>query len=146
MALITPYCTLVEADVFLSTSSTWNNASDTEKNSALFWGRIYIDSKYACVDWTTLDTTPSYPEELKYANALLAEAYIDGTLFDVDETGNRVLTSKRVKAGDVEVEKRYQGDRSFSIGNKIDEFPEVTALLAEYCNKKNKNPILITRV
>lgn len=146
MALIDSYCTIAEADVFLANSAIWSEATDTEKTSALFWGRMYIDSKYTCVDWATLDTTPDYPEELKYANALLAEAYLDGSLFEFDETGGRVLTSKRIKADTIEIEKRYQGDRSFSTGSALDPFPEITALLTTWCTKQGTNPHLITRV
>lgn len=146
MALVDPYCTIIEADVFLTDSAIWLAATEAEQNKALYWGRIYIDATYTCVDWTTLDTDPSYPEELKYANALTAEAYLNGDLYEVSETGDRAVTSIKVKAGDVESEKRYQGDRAFSMGSAIDQFPEITAVLENYCSKKGKNPNLITRV
>lgn len=137
MALIDPYCTIVEADAFLDTSSSWNAVSDSEKTTALFWGRTYLDSYYTCINWDdelVNDLYPDYPDNLKYANALLADEYIKGNLFKVSATGNKEIVKKRVKAGDVESETTYRGEAGTDSGVGIDPFPEVTSLLAEWCS------------
>lgn len=137
MALVDPYCTIAEADVFLATSSSWNAATDSEKTIALFWGRTYIDSNYSCMDWTDTTLFPDYPdlpENLKYANALLADEYLNGNLFNVTPAGNKEVVKKRVKAGDVESETTYRGESGTDSGGDVDPFPAVSALLSEWCS------------
>lgn len=104
MPLITPYCSEAEADVFLAASIIWGAATPSEKQQALFWGRVWLDSNLTCPN---LD--PAVPSEtIKYANALLAEDYLDGTLIDqpgvVSATG---IKRKKQKAGSVEQETEY---------------------------------------
>lgn len=149
MALIDPYCTIAEADVFLDTSSSWNAASDSEKTIALFWGRTYIDSNYTCVDWTDILLFPDYPElpeNLKYANALLADEYLNGNLFNAAPTGNKEVVKKRVKAGDVEAETTYRGESGTDSGSSVDPFPSVSALLAEWCSSNDASGICNIRL
>ena len=136
MALVTPYCTLDEAKVFLKGSETWENAETSAKNNALFWGRVYIDSNYSCV---TIDPS-AIPEEIKFANALLAEDYLEGTLIDDGSSISGNITMKRVKAGSVESETEYgSGTKS---GNPQD---DVDRLLHDLCTKKGGSVTKILR-
>ena len=134
MALKDPYCTLAEADSYLDGHSDWESAEDETKQTALFWGRIYIDSKYRCPDLD--ETDPS--DNIKYANALLAEDYIQGNLLRSDGSKDPVVAKKRVKAGSVETEKSFLG------GQKINYQQDVDALLSGECTKFN-SVVLITR-
>lgn len=75
------YCTTIEADVLLDINTAWQNASDDLKSAGLLAARYYIDITFTC-DLTDYDTIP---DELKYANALLAADYVvDTTVFDSD--------------------------------------------------------------
>jgi len=135
MALVTPYITIAETDVYLEGSAIWDSAEDEQKNAALFWGRIYIDSKYSCPDHD-----PDAPtDEIKYANALLAEDYLAGTLLNTEGTSEPTVSAKMVKAGPVEVETKYLG------GIKGNNQQDVDALLSGQCRKKGSNVVLITR-
>ncbi len=135
MALVTPYVTLAEADVYLDGITAWESSEDEQKNAALFWGRVFIDSKYNCPDHDPDDPT----DEIKYANALLAEDYINGTLLQSDGTGEPSISEKSVKAGPVEVETKYIG------GEKDNNQQDVDALLSGQCRKKGSNLVIVTR-
>jgi hypothetical protein len=100
------YCTLAEADSYLADYSTWNNSTDEQKTEALLSSRYYLDITYSC----DLSTTTTIPDELKFANAILANDFIaDPTIFDNGPT----VIQERVKADTVESETKYS-----DIGNK----------------------------
>ena len=138
MALKTPYATVSEANAYLKTNDAWSNLSTSEKNNHLINGRYYIDSNYACseVDETNIS------EEYKYANSLLAEIDLATGLFTVDDTVGSPIVEKRVKAGSVESQTLYAGNRSSSLRlNGIDKYPQITSLLSEFCTLKKGSQI-----
>ena len=123
------YATSAEADVFLASNATWLNLSKPEKDDALLWLRYYIHDNFDCY----LSTLDAIPEELKYANSLLAADYsVDGTLYQTNtESG---LKLKRVKAGDVETEKEYfEGNTSSS--SEPSSIRQVRGLLSSICTR-----------
>ena len=128
MALVTPYCKTFEADSYLSSNDAWLDLDDDVKENALFWGRVYLDSNYRCVKFLQDDA----PDEIKFANALLAYDYTQGKLIKKSGTVNGNVTLKRVKAGKVEVETRYNG------AHKTSEQVDVDYLLSSLCNKKGR--------
>ena len=139
MAFITPYCSVSYADGY-NQSTEWLSTSLPNKELALSNGRLYIDQWYTCgdkADWEVCinETIPTYdcvPEEVQYANALLAEKYILGTLTTKKETSGPI-TMKRVKAGSVESETQYQGSEAQYTGSSFNELEEITMLLSPYC-------------
>jgi hypothetical protein len=119
------YCDVQYADS-INSSAEWTAASDTEKEGALQWGRVYFDDKYVCDYW---DTAPS---NVLTANAMLGDEYlIDGDRFFTNETPNPGIKRKHVKAGDVESTDTYQDS---SISTEIDIFPRITALVGSVCH------------
>ncbi|RLF44888.1 MAG: hypothetical protein DRN17_03615 [Thermoplasmata archaeon] len=127
MALATPYCTIDEATDYLGESVIWEDAELIQKNNALFWGRVYLDSTYSCAIFDETDP----PDEIKYANALLAEDWLDGSLIDDGSKVSGSVKMKRVKAGSVESETEYRTGTSG--GNSQD---DVDKLLSGLCKKK----------
>jgi len=130
MALKSPYCTISEANSYLSSSDVWSSLGNSEKSTHLTNGRYFIDSMYTCsgID----ETTPQ--EEFKYANAQLALYDANTSIYTVSENGNLALTLKKVKAGSVESTKEYS--RFVSSGgskNIIDNYPMITSVLSEFC-------------
>ena len=77
MALQDPYISVTEAEDYLEDSTAWNNATDNEKEQALFWGRVYIDTNFKCIALIADPANPS--DNIKYANALLAEDWLGGS-------------------------------------------------------------------
>ena len=124
MALQEPYISSTEADEYLEDSAAWNNATDSEKDQALFWGRIYIDTNFTC---SALIADPANPSEnVKYANALLAEDWLEGTLFQGEDTRKGTMVHKRVRAGSVESQKSYY------VGSAQE---DISNLLSSECSK-----------
>lgn len=126
-----PYCTVEEADL-INTSSTWIGLSDPEKDTALIWGRIYLDSKYKCSTNLPADEVANATEARKVANALLGEQYALGNMFKTSPTNDATVTEKSVKAGSVSISKKYS--QASNVQEIIDPFPQVTAVLAGYCS------------
>jgi hypothetical protein len=125
------YATADESDVFLSLNSVWQNLSVTEKEDALLWARYYLDDNFDCA-LSSLDTIP---DELKYANCLLAVDYnSEGSLYK--NKSEPTVKKIRVKAGDVESEKEYGsgGDNSNYLPPSI---YKVRNLLAPICTRIN---------
>lgn len=120
---LTPYVSVLEADVYLDDDPIWLNASITEKDKALYYGRVYFDKYYSCVDHDADAPTDS----VKYANALLGNLYFKNTLFAKDPAQRIGL--KRVKAGSVESETEYLGGLTIITTNEVD------AVLASECTK-----------
>jgi hypothetical protein len=132
MALVTPYCTVSEADVYLSDSDSWIDLESSVKQNALFWGRVYLDSNYRCISFDESNA----PDEIKFANALLAKDYTEGNLIKAGGKLSGSVKLKRVKAGKVEVETEYVG------ANKTSYQSDVDYLLNEYCTKKTSAKII----
>jgi len=129
MALQEAYCTIAEADAFLSDSVIWQAATSAEKDQALFWGRIWIDSNLVCAN---LDpTVPS--ENIKYANALLGEDYLDETLLGSGGGGSTEtgVKRKKQKAGSVEQETEFFEGGG---GGDVDYQGDVKMLLSGECS------------
>jgi len=73
------YATIAEADAYLENNTAWQDATDEVKADGLLAGRYYIDITFSC-DLSDVDVIP---DELKYANSLLASDYVaDNTVFD----------------------------------------------------------------
>ena len=123
--LPTSYADVAYADSVLLPDEPWASASTPDKEEALQWGRIYIDTQYAC-DFDEDDPNDS----VKTANSELGNKHLTTALFDSDvaaaENVRRGLTGEKVKAGSVESSKRFDAYASFS---KVDRFPDVTAIL-----------------
>jgi len=135
MSFIPGYCTASYADK-INTSSEWASLLVEEKDFAIVMGRQYIDGKYLCKnssDWDTDDET-TIPEEIKWANAFLAEQYALGTLTSTKIQPSGVITRKKVKAGSVESDTTYAGNNSIKAAIKIDPFPEITLIIGSYCS------------
>lgn len=123
-----PYCTIEEADE-VNLSATWIALYDDEKEVALKWGRVYLDSKYKCSSTLTADQESDALEAKKLANALLGEQYALGNMFKPSPNIDSALTEKAVKAGSVSISKKYsEGSGTF------DPFPQVTDVLSGYCS------------
>ena len=113
------YTDIAYADT-INTSTEWVGSSDPEKQVAIDTGEIWINSKYTCA------VTDPVNDNLQKANALLADMYIQGTMFSVVE-GN--IISTKVKADTVESEKTYsEGTQQGS-----NPFAEIDLLLGSVC-------------
>ena len=127
MALKSPYCDIACADTFLADSTVWNDATDSEKNNALFWGRTWIDSNYRC---SNLDeNNPS--SEIQYANALAAEDYLEGTLLSSTGSSN----TQTVKKTKTSAQTGTSTEKEFSGGTTTNPQQDIDALLSEQCTK-----------
>jgi hypothetical protein len=89
------FASLSEADVYLERSQKWSSSSDEDKITALIATRWFLESKYSCYISGTI------PDELKYANSLLAADYVLSSSFFETTTNKKMV---RVKAGPVESE------------------------------------------
>ena len=127
MALKEPYCDRACADTFLADSTDWNNATDSEKDNALFWGRTYLDSYYKCPNLD--ENNPS--SEIQYANALLAEDYIQGTL--LSSTGSSNTSTVRKKKTSAQT--GTSTETEYSAGVVTNPQQDVDSLLAGQCTK-----------
>jgi len=134
VALVTPYCTVAEANTYLTGSEIWSSANTSQKNNALFWGRVHLDSTYSCAVFDEADP----PDEIKYANALLAEDWLDGSLIDDGSKVSGSVKMKRVKAGSVESETEY---RTGSSGGNFQD--NVDQLLSSLCKKKGSTKFVL---
>ncbi|MDX1698961.1 MAG: hypothetical protein R3250_00015 [Melioribacteraceae bacterium] len=129
MALKEPYCDIACADTYLANSTTWSNATDPEKNNALFWGRTWLDSFFRCPNLD--ENNPS--DEIQYANALAAEDYLQGTLLASDgSSSNFTVRSEEVSAQTgTHVDTEYMG------GLSTNPQQDIESLLAEQCSKSS---------
>jgi len=135
MALKIPYATVEEADVFLVGSTDWEAATVEQKEDALVWGRYYMDSTFICPNLDESD--PS--EEIKYANSLCGEDYLQGTLLNADGTKTPTIRQERVKAGSVESETEY----AYAYGSNPQQ--DVDSLLFEQCSKQTGTTSFLMR-
>ncbi|MCP3665745.1 MAG: hypothetical protein GY696_25160 [Gammaproteobacteria bacterium] len=135
MALDSPYCSKAEADTYLTGDASWAALTDAEKDTALYWGRMFLDSNYTCIVFEEDDA----PDEIKYANALLAQDYNDGTLLQAGGQSSGVIKRTYDKAGSVVTEREYQGGMTTTSYQT-----DVGMVLNGYCSKKG-NVVYITR-
>jgi hypothetical protein len=133
MPLNPPYVTILESDEFLENSVIWGAATDPEKEQALFWGRVWIDTNFLCPD--LLENPPVISDNVKYANSLLGEDYLDGYLVDIsDEIRGKDIKSTSKKAGSVEDSVEY-----FESYGGVDKQADVKALLKSECTFEGDN-------
>ncbi len=132
MALKTAYATSAEADVYLATNATWLALTDSEKDAHLLNATYYIDKNYNCTFSDTVE------DEAGYACSILAAKDMASSIYTVDDTGGSSIVEKEVKAGSVLTKKRYGGSFSSS-ASTIDPYPEVSAILGDYCSLIKQN-------
>lgn len=125
--MVTPYATLTEANAYNTGDLVWDAASDADKNTALSYGRRYIDLNYSCV---TIDMT-AIPDDLKEANSVLALAHLTTPVYS-QKPEKTSVKSKSVSSSGVSSSKTYAGMQS----TLTDPFPGVTMLLSSYCGLK----------
>lgn len=122
------YATIAEADLYLAIRADWLSLTTEVKDDALLWARYFIDTNFNCIiDYDAI------PEEVKYANSLLAYDYfIQGDLYFDNE---QIVKSKKVVAGKVETEKSFQAP-SGTVPNSIS---KVVSILKPICSKTSGN-------
>lgn len=118
------YVTSDEADEYLENNASWNTASDASKDDALLWARYYIDSKYSCISY--LD---EIPEELKYANSIIAADYLSTPEAFKPQ---RSLIKKAIQAGSVKMFKEFSATDKIRIPSEF----KVKAILNGICPSK----------
>lgn len=131
------YVTPTEADEFNS-STAWFDLDEDGKTLALQWGRVYLDGKYACA--VVYESDPRYEDfsnALKVANARLGDYQAQGKLFIVSDTNDSVITAKSVKAGSVQISKKFATNEYGS--SQRDAFPDVALILAPYCASSSQS-------
>lgn len=119
--LPTPYITLADAEILLASVDPWIQNDDEIQNEALGWARSYLDDNYS---HSFVLTDP--PDNVKYANALLANYHLTESLFVRQAANVNPVSESEVKAGSVSSKKKFRNARSF-----IDPFPDVTNLIAD---------------
>lgn len=122
-----PYCSVDEADT-VNTSTDWVSLSSTEKETALKWARLYLDGNYDCSSANESDA--DFVTARKLANALLARQHVISDLFADVNPDDAVLIEKTIKAGSVDIGKKYQTE-----SRTHDRHSEITAALANYCER-----------
>lgn len=135
--LTTAYCTVEEANT-VNNSDAWNVLLEQERQTALNWGRVYLDSYYSCGVYNHVDLDDIDDEAVvnafKAANAVLGDKYANDELFEATATTNSKIAEKQVKAGSVSTRTKYADP---AVGETYDPFPEVSAILSGYCTYKN---------
>jgi hypothetical protein len=138
------YCTVTEANTVNNTDA-WNVLLEAEKETALKWGRVYLDSYYICPNITYSNLDPNDEDDLviinviKAANAVLADKYANGELFEASGTAQAKIAEKQVKAGSVSTRTRYADPTTNAT---YDPFPDVTSLLSGYCQYKKTGLVI----
>lgn len=129
MALPTAYADVTYANAFIGQDNTWLLQSISQKETALSYGRVYLDKHYACSTFEVDDA----PDDVKNANSYLALQYVTGLLYDSSDSQVQGVPLERelVKAGTVEVETEYAVSASTAV--YTDKFPLATDLLSQTC-------------
>ena len=98
--ILQSYATVIQADTFLELHEDWLDLDEPVKEDALLSARYFIDANFSCsIDMDAI------PEEVSYANSLLAYDYfIQGDLFF---DNSKSIKATKVVAGKVESEKEY---------------------------------------
>lgn len=120
------YISVVDADAILVDSTEWNAQTTKKKELAISWGRIYIDTNYSCaID----ETAPS--ESVQYANALFADQYVKGSLFETQggRANTKTTTAETTTAGSFTVSETYAVNSSSGDVMNNDPFPDISAIL-----------------
>ncbi len=132
LGVVEGFVTIAEADVYLETNSDWDSLSDELKQNAIVAGRYYIDGKY------NSEVTGDMPDELKFANSLLASDYIASTA-SFDSSPN--VRKKRSKAGTVENEVENVGGGNIAPKS----WQQVKSILQSILPTPSGNSFFITR-
>ena len=128
------YASISEADVYLENNTVWSSATDETKTDALIFSRHYIDSKFVC-DLSSYDVIP---DELKYANSLLAADYVaDTSVFDASS----LVKSKSVRADVVSSSEEYVSGKK----NKPKSAILVESILKDLCTKYGSSLVNLIR-
>ena len=114
------YATLAEADTILGETLPWDDTDLAEKQTALEWATVYMDSTYTIEEQTVI------PDSLKNGNALFANAYLSGGMFDHPSTIATGITAEEVKAGPTMSKTEYD---PYLASQWTDPYPEISALL-----------------
>ena len=118
------YATIAEADVYLENNEIWQSVTDELKTDGLLAARYYIDITFSC-DLSDYDNN-TIPEELKYANSLLAADYTaDITVFD----SSVKIQEQEVEAGSVRSKKVFSTPKQ----NKPKSLNTVKGVLKNLC-------------
>jgi hypothetical protein len=126
LSVLQGYCTVGEADVYLENSANWSSATDEDKFDAVLDARYYLDVNFYC----DLSSYDEIPDEMKYANAVLANDAIGGTgVFD----HSPAVKLKKVKAGSVMSETEYTSGSRPSPPS----FAKVKGILQGLCTRQN---------
>lgn len=118
------YVTLVEADTINSPEvAPWEDTEDAAKQEAIEWATVYMDSMYVI----ELDDGVSTTDVLRTSNALLANEYLKGGMFDQHSGAGLGVVAEEVKAGSVMTKTEYNA--SIATG-WVDPYVYVTALMS----------------
>lgn len=124
------YATIAEASAYLYNDAVWNATNADDQMAALLWGRYYIDANFDCI--SSLDTIP---DELIYANSLLASDYLDNPIAFESQI---LLVAKSVSAGPVKVYKKFNGTSKVKPKSNI----KVNVLLNTVCGSFSSNLLI----
>jgi hypothetical protein len=141
IGLKTSYADIAYASVLVDGQANWDNASDEEKESALQYARIYIDTTYSCSTVDMVSDVPTViPDFLKTVNSLYANEQLGSDLFLVARNAApaKGLASESVKADVVDVKKSYDTNRSNSWQ---DPFPSISGIMLSNGCKLRKGAI-----
>lgn len=120
------FADIAYADSMLgATAKPWASTTDTNKEDALQYARVYMEKTYRD---NSFDLDSDFPDYLKTCNSILANEHLSESLFESESNSKTEmgLTSKSVKADVVETKKEY--DPVYSSKWK-DPFPSVTAIM-----------------
>lgn len=124
------YATIAQASVYLFNDVVWNATNANDQNDALIYGRYYIDAHFDCI--SSLDTIP---DELIYANSLLASDYLNNPSAFESQV---LLVAKSVTAGPVKVYKKFNGTSKVKPASSI----KVNVLLNTVCGSFSSNLLI----
>ncbi len=118
-----PAIDIAFVDAYTS-DTTWQNATDEQKNSSILNGCYYFRSNYNC---PYINYDDPLPVELQNAMAELAVLDINGNLYST--TNQERLNSKSLKAGSASISKSF----SAGVPQKDPTFYKIKDMVAGYC-------------
>lgn len=102
--MIAAYTTAAESQAHLADKADWLVLSDTDQDTHLSWGRVYIDTEFLCA-YDETDAT----DNIKQANSLLGYLSFTAVLFtdapkveEISVSAGSVSSSKKYSAGYIE--------------------------------------------
>ncbi len=107
-----------------ASDSTWQNATDDQKNKSILNGCYYFRANYSC---PYVDYNDPLPIEIKNAMAELAILDINGKLYST--TNQERIDSKSLKAGSASISKSF----SSGVSQKDSTFTRVQDMVSSYC-------------